>query len=95
MFNPVQPQVQKYVAGQRLCVRPLGASWTGDDEVPVASTGRPLLVIDESQEELQHVRPEEAERLMGMGMGYVHVHVYVCMGMEVCLCVCLGVCMCT
>ena len=51
------------------CVRPLGASWSDGPEGPVANTGRPLLVNDQTKDEAQHVRPHEAEKLMGMDAG--------------------------
>ena len=61
--------VQTYPAFGKDCVRPLGASWSDGPEVPVASTGRPLLVNDQTRDEAQHVRPHEAEQLMGMDAG--------------------------
>ena len=62
-------KIQKIPSRGRLCTLPLGASWKGDSEDPVASTNRPVLVIDENHDEPQHVRPEEAEQLHGMPRG--------------------------
>ena len=62
-------KIQKIPSRGRLCTIPLGASWKGDSEDPVASTNRPVLVIDENHDEPQHVRPEEAEELHGMPRG--------------------------
>ena len=61
--------VQTYPAFGKDCVRPLGASWSDGPEGPVANTGRPLLVNDQTKDEAQHVRPHEAEKLMGMDAG--------------------------
>ena len=73
-FPPLDPdecmdpgrKVQRYMAHGRRCVRPIGASWTGTDEEPVADTGMPLLIDDEQHDDPQHLRPHEAEKLMGM-----------------------------
>ena len=62
-------KMQKMPSRGRLCTLPLGASWKGDPEDPVASTNRPVLIIDENHDEPQHVRPEEAEQLHGMPRG--------------------------
>ena len=62
-------KVQKYYASGRMCVRPLGGSWQGDPEHPEAATNKPLLLIDEQHDAPQHVRPEEAEQLMGLPVG--------------------------
>ena len=62
-------KVQKYHAHGRMCTRPLGGSWKGDPERPIAATNKPLLIVDEMTDELQHVRPEEAEQLHGMKRG--------------------------
>ena len=62
-------KIQKMPSRGRLCTLPLGASWKGDPEGPVASTNRPVLIIDENHDEPQHVRPEEAEQLHGMPRG--------------------------
>ena len=56
-------RIQKYHAGVRMCARPLGGSWKGDDNSPIAATNKPLLIIDENHELPQHVQPEEAELL--------------------------------
>ena len=61
--------VQTYPAFGKDCVRPLGASWSDGPEGPVANTGRPLLVNDQTKDEAQHVQPHEAEKLMGMDAG--------------------------
>ena len=50
-------------------VRPLGASWSDGPDGPVANTGRPLLVNDQTRDEAQHVRPHDAEQLMGIEAG--------------------------
>ena len=47
-------------------VRTIGKSWRGDPDSPVADTRLPVLVRDEQHEQPQHLRPHEAERLMGM-----------------------------
>ena len=67
-WPPLDPQecmgagrkIQRYAAHGRMCVRPLGASWEGDDFAPTAATGKPLLVIDEQHDDPQQIRPEEA-----------------------------------
>ena len=61
--------VQRYTANGTTHVRPIGKSWRGDPQNPVADTSRPVLVTDESCTSAQHLRPEEAERLMGMEPG--------------------------
>ena len=61
--------VQTYPAFGKDCVGPLGASWPEGPEGPVANTGRPLLVNDQTRDAAQHVRPHEAEQLMGMDAG--------------------------
>ena len=35
-------KVQKYHAHGRMCTRPLGGSWKGDPERPIAATNKPL-----------------------------------------------------
>ena len=47
------------------CIHPICKGWSGSDESPWATTGRPVLVRDEMHEQLQHLRPHEAEKLMG------------------------------
>ena len=61
--------VQTYPAFGKDCVRPLGAPWSDGPEGPVANTGRPLLVNDQPKDEAKHIRPHEAEQLMGMDAG--------------------------
>ena len=39
--------LQTYTAYGIQCVRPIGGSWTGDPDHPVADTGKPVLVDDE------------------------------------------------
>ena len=58
--------IQTYWAEGRECVRPIGKSWGGDPDNPVADTRLPVMVKDELYQNLQHLRPEEAEGLMGM-----------------------------
>ena len=48
-------KVQRYMVSHEECTRPLGAKWSGDPESPVADTGKPILVIDEKHQELQHI----------------------------------------
>ena len=60
---------QTYPACGKDCVRPLGASWMDCPEGPVANMGRPVLVNGQTKDEAQHVRPHEAEQLMGMDAG--------------------------
>jgi len=62
-------KVQKLPTRGRLSTLPIGASWKGDPNDPVASTNRPILVIDENHDEPQHLRPEEAEEFHGMPRG--------------------------
>ena len=45
VLNPGH-RVQKYYASGRMCTRPLGASWKGDENTPHAATNRPLVIID-------------------------------------------------
>ena len=58
--------LQTYTAYGIQCVRPIGGSWTGDPDNPVADTGRPVLVNDELYDADQHLVPNEAERLHGL-----------------------------
>ena len=51
------------------CVRPIGKSWKGDPDNPVANTAKPVLVNDELFDKPQQLLPEEAEALMGMRVG--------------------------
>ena len=59
----------RYKAYHKLRVHPIGHSWKGDPNSPVADTRKPVLVRDEIHDEPQHLRPQEAERLMGMPEG--------------------------
>ena len=67
-MDPGRSVVQYQLAG-KLYVRTIGASWKGDSDNPEANTRMPVLVVDSSCETPQHLRPEEAERLMGMPAG--------------------------
>ena len=60
--------VQRYIAHGKQCVRPIGHSWKGDSDSPVANTQRPVLVDDVHAQGPQHLRPIEAEGLMGMDL---------------------------
>ena len=62
-------KVDTYTAYGRQCVRPIGKSWTGPAEQPIAATRLPVLVHDEKFRQPQQLRPHEAERLMGMSPG--------------------------
>ena len=62
-------RIQKHVSTKGLYVKPIGASWSGDENSPTASTNAPVLVFDEAYDEPQHLRPHEAEGLMGMEPG--------------------------
>ena len=62
-------KLQKIPTRGRLSTLPIGASWKGNPGDPVASTNRPVLVIDENHDEPQHLHPEEAEELHGMLRG--------------------------
>lgn len=62
-------KVQTYLAHGQAQVRPIGKSWRGDPDHPEADTNLPVLVDDEMHEKPQHLRPQEAERLMGMAAG--------------------------
>ena len=59
-------RVQKHPSSKGYYCRPIGASWKGDPDKPVANTNAPVLVFDENFDEPQHLRVNEAERLMGM-----------------------------
>ena len=47
-------------------VRTIGKSWKGPANSPIADTKLPVLVREQGMESLQHLRPHEAEKLMGM-----------------------------
>ena len=57
-------KVETYKAYGKDCVRPVGKSWIGPAEDPVADTRLPVLTKDK-----QHIMPEEGEGLMGMRVG--------------------------
>jgi hypothetical protein len=59
-------KLQTYTVYGRECVRPIGKSWTGDPNSLVADTSLPVLVDDDAFSCDQHLRPREAEHLMGM-----------------------------
>ena len=61
--------VLTYPAFGKDCVSPLGESWSDGPEDPVANTGQPLLVNDQAGDETHHVRPHEADQLMGIDAG--------------------------
>jgi hypothetical protein len=61
--------IQKYTAYDKLKVYPIGKSWKGDPQNPVAATSRPVLVNDELKDTPQHLRVHEAEKLMGIEPG--------------------------
>ena len=67
-MNPGR-RVERYWAQGKLCTRPLGASWKGDDMYPEAASNRKLMVVDAEFDELQEIMPEEAERLHGIPEG--------------------------
>jgi site-specific DNA-cytosine methylase len=50
-------------------VRTIGKSWKGNPDSPTANTNAPVMVKDMQHSELQHLRPAEAERLVGMPPG--------------------------
>ena len=50
-------------------IQTLGKSWKGDPDSPTADTKRPILVKDEAHDELQQLRPHEAELPMGLKSG--------------------------
>jgi hypothetical protein len=52
--------------GKAQIVRTIGKSWKGSADSPVADTNLPVLVKDVACSELVHLRPHEAEKLMGM-----------------------------
>jgi hypothetical protein len=72
-FQPLDPDdcmdegrtLVKYQAYGKDCVYPLGASWYGPHDNPIANTRRPLLVRDVQHDALQQLRVHEAEKLMG------------------------------
>ena len=49
--------------------RPIGASWTGDPNVPTTKTGRPIEVIEDGKQGVQPLRPGEAEKLHNLRAG--------------------------
>ena len=57
-------KLQTYTAYGIQRVRPIGGSWTGDPNHPVADTGKPVLVVDTPQD----LMPHEAEQLHGPPM---------------------------
>lgn len=57
--------VINYKAYGQDCVHPIGASWRGPPNDPIANTSRPVLVQDENHDCPQQLRPHEAELLMG------------------------------
>ena len=59
-------KLDTYTAYGRTWVLPIGKSWRGDPDHPEADTNRPVMVRDEQFDKLQHLRPHEAELLMGM-----------------------------
>ena len=61
--------VLTYRASGRQCVRPIGKSWSGPVDKPIADTRLPILVRDEKFEDDQHLLPPEAEGLMEMRIG--------------------------
>ena len=46
-------------------VRTLGKSWKGAADDPVADTKYPIVVDDPTQDSPSHLRPHEAEQLIG------------------------------
>ena len=58
-----------YRACGRDCVRPIGKSWIGPPDRPVADTRLPVKVKDRPFQKEQDLLPEEAEGLMGMEVG--------------------------
>ena len=61
--------VQTYSAYGIDTVRPIGKSWKGHPDSPEANTSLPVMVTDERFEQSQHLKPQEAELLMGMPPG--------------------------
>ena len=61
-MDPGRTLVRKPKSGS---VGTISASWRGGNK-PVAYTNFPVLVQDEAEEELQHLRPHEAEKLHGL-----------------------------
>lgn len=61
--------VHPYEVAGKTTVRTIGKSWRGDPHNPIADTSVPVLVTDEQFEKPQHLRPSEAEKLMGMPSG--------------------------
>ena len=59
-------RIQKHPSSKGYYSRPIGASWHGNPDSPVANTNAPVLVFDENSDEPQHLRVNEAEHLMGM-----------------------------
>ena len=61
--------IVRYEAHGTTWVKPIGKSWKGDPHQPRADTRVPVLVRDDDCDELQHLRPHEAQLLMGMKKG--------------------------
>ena len=62
-------RVQKHMSNGKWYCKTIGASWDGDPNNPTASTDKPVWVFEEGVVDRQHLRPEEAERLMGYQTG--------------------------
>ena len=61
--------LQRFESGGQSYVRTIGGSWSGDPDNPVANTRVPVLVYDVKFDDMQQLRPHEAEKLMGMPAG--------------------------
>ena len=58
--------VEPYFIDGKQTMRTIGGSWSGDPDSPVADTRVPVIVHDEQFEKAQHLRVNEAERLVGL-----------------------------
>ena len=57
--------LEPYVVEGKTTIRTVCSSWSGDPNSPVANTTLPVIVHDEAFEKAQHLRPPEAEGILG------------------------------
>ena len=72
-MNPGR-KVQKQPSSKGLYCIPIGSSWSGDANAPVANTNARVMVIDEMHDDPQELLPEEIERLHGIYPGTTSGH---------------------
>ena len=61
--------VEPYTVDGKTTIRTIGKSWAGWSDAPVADTVVPVVVHDVAFEKAQHLRPEEAEQILGFERG--------------------------